>query len=142
LYYYFNPQSVYPYYHLQGIGTVPVRYIPTHFNEPLQTWNTLRPQRQFPPVDIHKLDVSVHKFQTLIRQADLLVNKLAEDPKFTKELMSAAQQSNKRRVNELILSTGITLRVKSTFTPSGIKIILDNSGMEEDCCNLLIGLKW
>jgi hypothetical protein len=142
MYYYFNPQSVYPYYHPQGIGTVPVRYVPTHINEPLQSWNTLSPQRQFPPVNIQKLDVSVHKFQTLIREADLLVNKLAADPVFTKELMSAAQQSNKTRVNELILSTGITLRVKTTFTPTGIKIIIDNSGMEGECCDLLIGLQW
>jgi hypothetical protein len=142
LYYYFNPHLDYPYYNPQGIGTVPVRYVPIHVNEPLQSWNTLRPQRQFPPVNIHKLDISVHKFQTLMRQADLLVNKLADDPEFTKELMSAAQQSNKSRVNELILSTGITLRVKTTFTPTGIKIIIDNSGMEGDCCDLLIGLKW
>ena len=142
LYYYSNPYSVYPYYHPQRVDTVPVKYVPTHFNEPLQSWNMLRPQSQFPSVDIKQLDVSVYKFQTLMRQADLLIDKLGNDPEFSKELMGAAQQSDRNKVNQLILSTGITIKVKTTFTPTGIRILLDNSELEGGCCDLLIALRW
>ena len=140
--YYFNPYSVYPYYHPQGIHTVPVEYVPSHFNEHLQPRNTLRPQRQYPDVNIQEFSMSTHKFQILMRQADLLVDKLGNDPEFAKQLMSAAQQSNKSKVNEMILSTGITINVKTAFTPTGIRITLNNAGFEGDCCNLQIGLNW
>ena len=73
-----------------------------HFNEPLQSWNTLRHQSKLPPVDIQQLNGSVYKFQILMRQADLLINKLGNDPEFSKELMGAAQQSDKNKVNQLI----------------------------------------
>lgn len=102
----------------------------------------MRPFRQYPDVDIHQLEVSVHKFQRLMRQADLLVNKLADDPQFAYALMHAAQESNEAKVNALVKSTGITIKVSTTFTPTGIRIILDNSGLEGDCCQLLIALKW
>lgn len=113
----------YPYYHYQ---CAPLRY----------------DYRQYPSIDIHQFDVSVHKFQQLMRQANLLVNRLADDPEFAKALMWAAQQSNADEVNRLIKSTGITIKVLPTFTPTGIRIELDNSALEGDCCRLLIALRW
>lgn len=109
---------------------------------PLQPRSLTGSQRQFPAVDIQQLDASVHKFQILMKQANLLINKLADDPEFAKELMGAAQQSNKNKVNELIRLTGITIKIKTTFTPTGIRIVLDNSEFEGGCCNLLVGLRW
>jgi|1185.fasta_scaffold321765_2 hypothetical protein len=56
--------------------------------------------------------------------------------------MDAVQQSNKKKVEELILSTGATIKVKTPFTPTGICIVLDKSEVEGDCCDLLIALCW
>ena len=99
-------------------------------------------QYQYPPVDTEKLHESAEKFQELMNQADLLIDKLSSDQVFAKDLMSSAQEANESKVNELIKSTGITIDVKTTFTPTGIQIILDNSDSGGGCCNLLIGLKW
>ncbi|KPH71762.1 hypothetical protein AFL42_14315 [Oceanobacillus caeni] len=104
--------------------------------------STVRQQNQYPPVDTEQLDKSVHKFQDLMKQANLLLAKLAEDPVFAKELMSAAQQSKSEKVNKMIESTGITIDVKTSFTPTGIRIILNNSEIAGQCCNLLIALRW
>ncbi len=119
-----------------------VGYVPPHTNGSFQPWESERQQSQFPPVNIQGLDDSVKRFRKLMRQADLLIDKLAEDREFATELASAAQQSNHERVNELILSTGITIDVKTTFTPTAIRIILDNSEVEGGCCDLLIALRW
>ena len=124
MYYYY-----YPYYY---------PYIPA----PSQPWSLTGSPRQFPAVDTQQFDTSIHKFQMLMRQANLLINKLADDPEFAKELMGAAQQSNENKVNELIKSTGVTINVKTSFTPTGIRIILNNSELAGGCCNLLVWLRW
>ncbi|WP_188386357.1 hypothetical protein [Ornithinibacillus halotolerans] len=84
----------------------------------------------------------MRKFQLLMKQADLLVDKLAGDPEFSKQLMTLAQESNEEKVNELIVSTGINIKVKTTFTPTGIHIMLDNKVFNGDCCDLVIALRW
>lgn len=140
MYYYGHPYMVFPYYQPQGMGTVPVNYAPMYQNNPLQS--TVRQKNQYPPVDTQQLDKSVRKFQDLMKQANLLLAKLAEDPVFAKELMSEAQQSNSEKVNEMIESTGITIDVKTSFTPTGIRIILNNSEIAGQCCDLLIALRW
>ncbi|WP_052342696.1 hypothetical protein [Bacillus sp. EB01] len=109
-----------------------------YYNYP---WNA-PPQRQFPDVNISQLNVSLRKFQELMNQANILINKMATDSNFTKMLMTAAQKSDKNRVNQLIRSTGITIKAETTYTPTGIRIVLDNSGPEGGCCDLLIALGW
>ncbi|WP_338470718.1 hypothetical protein R4Z10_18310 [Niallia sp. XMNu-256] len=121
MYYYPSPYPVYPYYQ----QTVP------YYD-----------QRQFPPVDTEQLEKSVQRFQGLIKQTDLLINRMANDKQFATELMSAAQESKKDRVNQLIRSTGVTIKIETTFTPTGIRIVLDNSKFAGDCCQLLIALRW
>lgn len=140
MYYYGHPYMVYPYYQPQRIDTVPVNYAPMYRNEPLQS--TVRQKNQYPPVDTQQLDESVRKFQDLMKQANLLLKKLAEDQDFAKELMGEAQQSNTMKVNEMIKSTGITIETETTYTPTGIRIILKNSEIVGECCDLLIALRW
>ncbi|ALC92776.1 hypothetical protein AM500_11940 [Bacillus sp. FJAT-18017] len=93
-------------------------------------------------MNISQLNVSLRKFQELMNQANILINKMATDSNFTKMLMTAAQKSDKNRVNQLIRSTGITIKAETTYTPTGIRIVLDNSGPEGGCCDLLIALGW
>lgn len=77
-----------------------------------------------------------------MEQASLLINKIIQSNSFAFDLMNAAQQSNQQKVDELIHATGISIDVKTKFTPSGIQITLDNSEMEGGCCKLLIALRW
>lgn len=131
-----------PYYYPPLIGPVSFRNNPWYNQAHLQPWNPIQQERQYPEVDIQQLEVSVQKFQQLIKQADLLVNKLANSKEFAHDLMSAAQKSDEKKVMELIKSTGITIKVTTSFTPTGIRIILNNSKLEGDCCDLLIALRW
>lgn len=138
-----NPYYVSPYYLPPRTATMPYHNFPSSIQVPIQPSYPFQPQRrQYPDVDTQQLEESAHKFQQLIQQADLLVNKLAESKEFSHELMSAAQKSDEKKVNELIKSTGITIKVKTSFTPTGIQIILENSKMGGDCCDLLIALRW
>ena len=98
--------------------------------------------RQFPPVDVGGLTDSARQFQKLMEQAGLLINSINRSRQFAFDLMNAAQLSDEKRVNELIRSTGITIKMETKFTPTGIQIILDNSEMEGGCCKLLIALRW
>ncbi|MFD1850457.1 hypothetical protein [Oceanobacillus bengalensis] len=141
MYYYANPYVVYPHYYPR-LNSLPIQYVPVQYNEHEQQTSNQRPEVQYPEVDIHQLDISARRFQALMKQADLLVDKIVEDPVFARELMSAAQKTDKSKVEELIESTGVTIKTATTFTPTGIRILLDNSEQGGDCCDLLIALRW
>lgn len=96
----------------------------------------------YPAVKTNTLFQSAEKFQLLMNQAHLLINKVKTSPKFARDLMEAAQSSNKKRVEELIRSTGITINVQTNFNPDGIKISLSNAEKDVGCCTLNMVLKW
>ncbi|MBO0586855.1 hypothetical protein I2484_06030 [Sporosarcina sp. E16_8] len=77
-----------------------------------------------------------------MKQADLLAGKIVNSKEFAHELMEAAQLSNTKKVEDLIVSTGITLKIKTYFSPTGIRIELNNDESAGDCCHLLMTLKW
>ena len=142
MYYYPNPYVVNPYYQPVGMRYVPEQYVPApHYYQPYQPWD-LSVSRQFPPVDTGQLEDSVSRFQKLIKEAELLINRLANSTEFATELMSAAQASNKDKVIQLIREAGVSIHITTTFTPTGIRIILDNSEVEGGCCDLMIALRW
>lgn len=99
-------------------------------------------QNQFPPVDTRHLYTSAQGFQELMREAGLLVNEIVNSPEFAYELMNEAQQSNKKKVEALIASTGVTVKVNTKYTPTGIHIEFDSSKNEGGCCKLNMGLLW
>lgn len=107
-----------------------------------QTDITSEPQNPFPPVSTKRLNTSAQRFQELMKQADLLTDKIVTSNEFAHELMNAAQLSNTKKVEELILTTGITLTIETKFTPTGISVTLANSEVEGGCCNLLMTLHW
>lgn len=109
---------------------------------PLQVGSTVRAPHNYPPIDIHELNQSAKKLQILMKQAQLFVNKITHSPQFAHDLMDAAQKSDQKKVEKLILSTGITVNFKNHFTPDGIKIELNNTDSEGACCSLIVGLKW
>jgi len=141
LYYQFS-YPVVPYYNPPLTEPFCFQHYSWHNQAPMQGWNSIPLQRQYPNVDTQQLEASVHRFQQLIKQAELLINKLANSKQFAHDLMSAAQVSDEKKVMKLIKSTGITIKVKTAFTPTGIRIILDNAKYGGDCCDLLIALRW
>ncbi|QUW23847.1 hypothetical protein JSQ81_01860 [Sporosarcina sp. Marseille-Q4063] len=77
-----------------------------------------------------------------MQQANKLVEKISTSEEFAYELMNEAQLSNTKKVGELIKSTGITIKVETSFTPTGIHIKLDNSEVQGRCCQLAMLLHW
>lgn len=111
-------------------------------NQTVYQSNALQVQNTFPPVNTGKLHVSAERFQILIRDAQLLTNKIVSDPSFASELMNAAQLSDQKTVNQLIKSTGISIKTKTEYTPSGIRIEFDSTEIGESCCKLDMRLMW
>lgn len=132
---YFVPYSyvAYPYYYPQWQA---------YNNESVHPRISLQSQNQFPPVDTKQLHTSAEKFQEIIREARLLIDKIVSTPSFASELMDAAQLSNHKKVDELIASTGISIKVETTFSPTGIQIEFDNSKEGSGCCKLDMSLLW
>lgn len=104
--------------------------------------NAPRPESQFPAVDTHRLHASAGKMLEVIKQSQLLINRIVDSPDFAHDLMDAAQFSNQKKVDALIQSTGITSKVTTKYTPSGIHIELDNAETPGECCKLQIALRW
>lgn len=127
------PSLAYPYFHPRLATTSKVT---SHVNTALDRENS------FPPVKTKRLNTSAQRFQVLMEQADLLIDKIISSNEFAYELKTAAQLSETKKVEELILSTGITIEVETKFTPSGIQINLKNSDEGGSCCDLLMTLQW
>ncbi len=96
----------------------------------------------FPPVNTQRLHASAGKMLEVIKQSQLLINMIVDSPDFARNLMGAAQLSNHQKVDELIQSAGITSKVTTKFTPSGIHIELDNAETLGEFGKLQITLRW
>lgn len=99
-------------------------------------------QDPFPPVNTKRLHSSAERFQKIMEEAGLLIDKLVSTPAFAKELMDAAQQSNQEKVDALITSAGITIKVKTIYNPTGIQFEFDHSEGGAGCCKLNMNLLW
>ena len=69
MHYIYYPYLAYPNYH-------PRQVVPTRFNESLQSQTALMPQNPFPPINTKLLNSSAQRFQELMKQANLLVEKI------------------------------------------------------------------
>lgn len=123
----------------------PYAYMAYPFYRPDQTVyqsNAVQVQNTFPPVNTENLHVSAERFQVLIRDARLLTDKIVSDPAFASDLMNAAQLSDQKTVDQLIQSTGISIKTKTYFSPTGIRIEFDSTEIGEGCCKLDMRLMW
>jgi hypothetical protein len=98
--------------------------------------------RQYPPVDITLFNKSAVAMQKLMKEASIVLNKIASSKTFAFKLMSAAQESKLKEVERLIKSTGIKSKVETSYTPGGINFKLSSMVGESDCCHLTIALRW
>lgn len=127
-YYYVNKPSYYPYYY--NYPTIPNNQLPsTEF-------------RNFPPVNPNIFMSSAKHMQALMLDASKLLEKMASNRKFSFDLMSAAQQSNKNKVQELIRLTGIKSAPNVGYSPDGLKLIFVANADQSDCCHLTLNLRW
>ncbi|MEG0258382.1 MAG: hypothetical protein RR595_03270 [Lysinibacillus sp.] len=92
----------------------------------------------FPSVNTQKLKTSAQRIPAILSQIRLLTDKIASSEQFAHSLMNFAQLSNKAEVDQLITSTGITVKYETKFTPDGIQIRFIESG----CCGLTMNLSW
>ncbi|MBS4197383.1 hypothetical protein [Lederbergia citri] len=99
-------------------------------------------RQMFQPISTKQFVQSTEKYRILLNEANKIINKIAATPKFSYNLMDAAQKSNKPKVDQLIKSTGITVKTINQFTPDGLIIELTNAQDEDDCCSLRLAFKW
>ncbi|USK38375.1 hypothetical protein LIS77_21165 [Cytobacillus firmus] len=78
-----------------------------------------------------------------MRDASTLLVNMAESKKFSYELMSAAQQSNKAAVENLLKSTGISRVPSVDYTPDGLRLHFESDKEDpQKCCDLMLKLRW
>lgn len=98
--------------------------------------------RQYPEVDPGMFMSSAKAMAILMKDASHLLAKMAESKKFSFDLMTAAQQSNMAKVKQMIQSTGIKMIPKVTYTPDGLNLHFESGKDYNDCCNLILTLRW
>lgn len=96
----------------------------------------------FPPVDTRKLNESAKRFKEVMNQANLFIGALTASDDFARRLMDSAQRSDKKEVERLVRSTGVTIKFTLEYTPSGIRIEFSNSDAQSGCCTLRMALSW
>lgn len=118
-------------------------YYPTNVYFPVYTPIIPRPRvRVYPEVDATLFTESAESMQQLMKEASIILQKLAESKEFASEVMSAAQEGNKEKVAQLLESTGVHSGVEVGFNPDGINLNMTSEVEGKDCCHLTITLRW
>ncbi|MBM7553493.1 hypothetical protein [Thalassobacillus pellis] len=117
---------------------------PCYCNYRIQTPPIVRfpDNNQFPPVDPTLFTESAVAMQQLMTQASLVLEKLARSSVFAHKVMKAAQESNMKKVDELLKTTGIHEGIKTKINPDGINLQLSSAVKGMECCQLTIALRW
>lgn len=98
--------------------------------------------RQLPEINPNIFMTSAQQMQRLMKDASILLDKMASSRKFSLALMEAAQASNQAKVNQVIKETGIVTIPKITYTPDGLKLYFKANAENVDCCHLTLNLRW
>jgi len=85
---------------------------------------------------------SARQSKNLIKDGQLILEKIAGSKPFSLEMMQAAQSSNKAKVEELIKSTGIKQKPQVSYTPNGLTVTFINEQNDIDCCHLILKVRW
>ena len=103
-----------------------------------------RSRYPYPPVDTKIFEQSVQTIQFLMKQGSIFLNRLS-DTAFAAKIMTAAQEGNKAKVDQLIQSIGLKVFVTTHYTPSGVIFSLTagtGANAPASCCTLTISMKW
>ncbi|WNR44903.1 hypothetical protein [Paenibacillus roseipurpureus] len=128
----YNDPTMYPYppvqYHLYPAH-------PYHY-APYWAWD-----RDFPPVDTKILSHSAVTSEHLLKDASLLVKKLA-DPAIAQQLMTSAQTGNQKEVDRIVHTFGSQSAIETSYTPTAIQFVVGPRMTGSPCCKLTLMLKW
>ncbi|MDN4495613.1 hypothetical protein [Ureibacillus aquaedulcis] len=94
----------------------------------------------YPPVDADILYESANQSNKLMKEASMVLGKLASSKEFGARLMDVAQRSNTKEVERLIQSVGITSDVVVYYNPDGLE--MEFRARNLDCCKLSISMRW
>ncbi|PAE25512.1 hypothetical protein [Bacillus sp. 7894-2] len=137
---------MYPYYYFRypKPGYHPQQQSCWNYPQAYQTYyHPVHFYRTLPAVDPQMFMSSAKKMEILMRDAGTLLVNMAESKKFSFELMSAAQQSNKAAVENLLKSTGISRVPSVDYTPDGLRLHFESDKEDpEKCCDLTLKLRW
>lgn len=100
------------------------------------------PYRQYPQVNPSTFMSSAQNMKIIMRDASALLNKMADSREFSYSLMSAAQESNQQKMENLVKSAGIQTSPKVTYNPDGLKLSFTTQVNNVDCCHLTLDLRW
>lgn len=100
------------------------------------------PFRQLPQVNPSTFMSSAQNMRIIMKDASTLLNKMANSREFSYSLMSAAQESNQQKVDNLVKSAGIQTSPKVTYNPDGLKLSFTTQVNNVDCCHLTLDLRW
>lgn len=85
---------------------------------------------------------SAKYMQALMKDASVLLEKMADSKEFAVKLMNAAQESKQQLVNDQIKQTGIQNIPSVSFTPDGLKLSFSKDIDHLNCCNLVLSVRW
>ncbi|MFE8702376.1 hypothetical protein ACFYKX_17400 [Cytobacillus sp. FJAT-54145] len=98
--------------------------------------------RPFPQVNPDLFMQSAHHMQVLMKDASLLLDRMASSKEYAMNLMGAAQESKMQQVNDMIKGAGITTMPEVSYTPEGLKLYFKSKAEDIDCCHLSLTLRW
>ncbi|MBP1964790.1 hypothetical protein [Paenibacillus aceris] len=139
--YYYRQQPVYPH-----PPTAYLNYQP--YYSPYESWDRTTAMghnpyehRDYPAIDSKILSQSLTASQHLLKDASLVIQKLA-DPAISHELMKYAQQGNQKEVDRIIHSFGSKSLIVTSYSPSAVKFAIDPHTDGMPCCEVTLMLKW
>lgn len=98
--------------------------------------------RQLPEVNPSTFMSSAKHMRIIMRDASTLLNRMADSREFSYSLMTAAQESNQQKVENLLKSSGIQTSPKVTYNPDGLKLSFTTQANNIECCHLTLDLRW
>jgi hypothetical protein len=113
-----------------------------HFPPPPRQFHYTASMRQFPSVNPATFMSSAKHMQDLMSDAGTLLDRMATSKQFSNDLMSAAQQSQTKKTEEMIKATGIKSQPRVTYTPDGLTLVFEAKDDHAQCCILTLKLRW
>lgn len=81
-------------------------------------------------------------FKILLQEASIILDHLADSKEFAAKIMGAAQISDMKEVDRLILTTGIKSNFKTSVNPDGMHLKLWSDVKGSECCKLDLAIRW
>ncbi|SOC05819.1 hypothetical protein SAMN05880501_104120 [Ureibacillus xyleni] len=140
MYYFYHPRYFHSPY--APISYRPVHQRPSVDHRLLQQTPNPSNQNPYPPVDPNYLYQSANETKKLMKDASLVLDRLASSKDFDEKLMNHAQLSESEEVKRLIKSIGITSDVEAVYNPDSLRLEFISHHSNSECCRLSIVLKW